>query len=321
MAEVKRKLSWPDYIYAPDQAMFVARKEIKDRAQTGAFVEWGIEPLDEYLVPLRPGELCTVIGRPGHGKTSICVHLALHAADVAAEDEWIVFATWETRVEELVCLLAVEATGCTLEDIGRGKADPVEFAASCWNEGIGYAWKNVLPFGRGAMSPEYVPSLRELDEALHGIKEKFNVRLVICDYLQRIPEWGKLTGWGKDRVAIVSANLEILKSLALRHNVTVVAPVQAGRQVDDLRGLKIPRIGDGQWTSVIEQTSDEVLAITKPGLYMAGEYVDLGDCGTEADDKLFVVKVLKRRWGRAGRSFALDFDPYKMRFASRELDF
>ena len=323
MAQMKRDLDFSNYLYAPDQAMFIARREIEHRADPRSIATWGIKTLDDYLIPMRPGELIAVMGRPGHGKTSFCVHLALHMADTLpkGQEDWTVFATWETRVEELVCLCAVEATGCTLGDIGRGMADPTEFAKACWTEETGYAWKNILPFGRGAMSPEFVPSLRELDQALQNIKAKYNVQLVIVDYLQRIPEWGKLTGWGKDRVSIVSANLEILKRMALRHDVTIVVAVQAGRQVDDIRGLKIPRIGDGQWTSVIEQTSDKVLALTKPGLYMKGEFIDLGNAGTDADDSLFVAQVLKQRWGNAGAMFPLDFDPRKMRFTSRELDF
>ena len=109
--------------------------------------------------------------------------------------------------------------------------------------------------------------------------------LIFYDYLQRIPG-----SPGKDRSLAVSENLETIKDLALRYKVPSVVGVQAKREVDTYTGLKIPAIGDGQWSSNVEQTSDKAF-----GFYLEGK-------------KLY-VRVLKQKWGPAGRTFTLDLDP------------
>ena len=93
--------------HKPDQlsAQYV---QFIESIRKGGNVDWGVPAMDTYgkIVPMRPGEVAGIIGRPGHGKSSIAAYLAKHNANkIIAEgrtnEECIVFVTYEQSVEEL----------------------------------------------------------------------------------------------------------------------------------------------------------------------------------------------------------------------------
>ncbi len=298
-----RPVDTTDFVYRPARAVRVALAEFERRAaQVG--VNWGVRPMDEYLIPMVPGDLVTVLARPGMGKTSLLLHLSRHIASRLTQNETAVYATWETLVEEYVGAAASASSGFTLEDIGRGTADlPAVRKAA-----IDLIDMGVTVLGRSMESPPgRNMTLNDVDVILHELAESGQRPVaVLLDYLQRIPNRP-----GLERGDSVTENLEQAKDLALSHRVPVVLAAQARREVDDQSGLRLPGLRDGQWTSNIEQTSDKVLAVTKPAAYMvAGSTIKQGGFKYTVDDSLLCIKPLKQRWGPANTVvWVLGFDP------------
>ena len=303
-----------DYVFLPSRAGRAAVEEFTRRAQTKLKVEWGVQTLDNYLVPMMPGDLISLVGRPGHAKTSLMIHLArqtnlmlmqLQALNRPEHDHHVVYATWETLIEEAVALSIAPHSGYSLETIGRGLASipPLQRAIGAT---VG---QRVAIFGRSMVtSNSEVPTIFMLDQALAELRQTgITPCLVLVDYLQRIPG-----DYRVERTQQVSENLERLKDLALRHRVPVVVGIQARRDVDEYKGLKFPRLNDAQWSSNIEQTSDKVLSLTRPSVYMAlGETIDVGGQQYTISNRSMGVQVVKARWGPAGQTFMLDLDPAK----------
>ncbi len=89
-------------------------------------VAFGIDSVDEVVVPFHPGDLVTFAGRPGHGKTSVLAVLARAEAKRiiargTSETEAVVYVTWEQVTEEIckigkhdeACFLCKNVSGCS----------------------------------------------------------------------------------------------------------------------------------------------------------------------------------------------------------------
>jgi replicative DNA helicase len=303
------------FVHTPARAVTQAVREFKRRQNADHRLEWGVKSVDDYLVPMMEGDLISIIGRPGHGKTSTMIYLAKQASEAChrmAEqgtgyDRITVYATWETTIEEFVALMAAQASGQTLEDIARGRADLDRLQdAAVMNIG-----NRVYIIGKSSTKPSYVPiTLTTVDYILRGLREEGKRPLLLeCDYLQRIPADDK----GKSKRESVEQNVELAKDIGLNHGCPVALGVQAGRSVDDQSGVQMPTLTDAQWSSAIEQTSDKLIGETRPAIYMEeGSDITYRDSTIEVTDNLMVLRVIKQRWGPVGRTFFLHFDPKQM---------
>jgi replicative DNA helicase len=303
----------PDFLYLPSRAARVATAEFMRRQDAPGRINWGIPAMDDYLVPELPGELITVLGRPGMCKTSCLLAKARWAAAswVKTSGGCVVYATWETLIEEAVAVLAAPLSGFTLENIGRGTLDAGQLQGVV-DAATGLLDSGLVFFGRSLESPPgRIPTLDDLEQALLDLYERnLPPRLLLIDYLQRIPTSGKQRS-DADMGARVSANLDRCKDLAIQYKVPCDVAVQARREVDDYSKLKLPTMKDGQWSSNIEQTSDKVLGFTRPILYLAeGSEIRREGLTYRVGSRTLVAKVLKQRWGPSGdKAFILDFDP------------
>lgn len=296
------------FLYMPARAGAAAMGEFKRRNSTKIKFVWGLGELDEYLTPMVQGDLVAIIGRPGHAKTSVMIHLSRQANQVLYEhgdNQYVLYATWETLVEEFVAIQRANISGTTLSQIGRGRADLDKLGSAIARTiaervaVIGKSMERIEGFKRS------MPTLHEVDEILTSMRLSGHpASIMLADYLQRIPG-----APGRDRQMTVSENLEALKDIALDQLLPVVVGVQAKREVDDYK-IKLPNLSDGQWTSNIEQTCDKVLGVSRPILYQQkGTAIEIEGNAYEVTDELFLLRVLKQRWGPAGKTFVLNLDP------------
>lgn len=295
------------YVYPPARAGKVAMQEYERRRLADVRLNWGVPVLDNYFLPMVRGDLVSIVGRPGNGKTSVLVHLARALSETlkSTDSGVVVYATWETMVEEFVAILSYPYTGYSMEQIGRGEVETERL-----EDGIAALMSSRIVIMGNSMRDDQekvsIPTLDTLEDALAELKERrYNVRAVLVDYLQRIPGHGN-----KDRSTLVSENLERLKDMAMGQKVPFVVGVQAKRDVDELRGIQMPGLNDGQWSSNIEQTSDKVIAISRPVLYMdEGKEVTVQGNQISVSWTTVLMKCLKQRWGKSGKIFCLDMDP------------
>jgi replicative DNA helicase len=306
-------------VHTPAEMMtqFVAWAE---SARDGRGVPFGVPPVDKRMIPMRPGELVTILGRPGDGKSSILSYLARQEAGrilqrKAGGRECVVYVTWEQSAEELTAFLLADAA-VSISDIAWGRADLNELRRRAVRGAEQPIWLIGHGIGRaGQQAPRMTPDV--VLAAIESMEADFQVRptLMLFDYLQLIP-----VPRATERVQQVTEVAIRIKELALRIGVPAVAAVQASREVDSKK-VKLAEMGDAQWSSAIEQTSDKVFSLWRPARSEALGATIGGESGTSytVTDTLFFLRMLKQRGDRGRWTFALYFDPACLRLAELEM--
>jgi len=316
-----------DIIFSPAEAA-TAFIDYAGQLQEAPKVTWGVKAIDEKIIPLHPGDLVSLIGRPGSAKTSLLIYMARREAmriyKAGEEGSCVIYVTWEQSVPELEAM--IEADDETkLDDIAWGRADinrlvtKVQYRASLpiWIIGLGLGSAGL---GRTEMTPEIV--FRAIDKLasgeIYGPDMKIKPTLMCFDYVQLIPpdSTGSYQKWERVYEAVNQC-----KRLAVRVGCPVLVAAQAGREVDNFKE-KIPQLGSGQMSSAIEQASDKVVGLCRPWTYGGWEIVDTAD-GREfkVTDKLLLMRIVKQRMAAPGFTFHLMFDPATFRLGEAQPNF
>lgn len=296
-------------VYTPNDIARLTLRTVEHRIENkGQGLRTNIASLDKILMPFFPGELVGVMARTSNYKTGFMQFLArqfvaqIEAA--AAENEMVVFVTWEVSVEELgfydiahmVQLDAAQVwqgdvTGEALEQIRnaamRRAAQPI------WVIGHSLARRRELR----------KLTLQSVRDALLEVETHmgFRPRAVFLDYLQEIDAIE-----GQDRRERMINNVEAAKQLARDCGCPVFMGVQAGRRVDE-RAFRLPQVGDGEETSRLEQAADKLIA-----LWLPKNNLDVGDTlpelGWPVTENLLVLGLRKQRLGKSGQVLPLYVD-------------
>jgi len=312
-----KKFDARDLVHTPAQMMseFVRWSE---QIQSEPGVQFGIPAIDRVLIPIRAGNLVSIIARPGHAKTSLLVYLARQEglrilARGKEEEECVVYTTWEQTSEELTAML-MACPGANLSDIVWGRADMDQINRMAVKGARMPVW--IIGHGisrAGLKAPRMTPDL--VLDAIESMREDFNIRptLMLFDYLQLIP-----TLRAQDRVQQVTEMPIRIKELAMRIGAPAIAGVQASREVDSQQ-IKIPEARHAQWASSIEQTSDRILSLWRPALTEgANGVVQLGEQSFQITENLLIIQMLKQRGDRGRYRWGMYFDPALMRLAELE---
>ena len=284
-------------------------------------ITFGVPAIDRVMIPMRAGDLVSIIARPGHGKSSLLAYLArTQAKRIVArgttETEAVVYVTWEQSAEELEAFFQSDGQ-YSVSDLAWGRA-PMEFVyQQAVRRGTLPVWTIGHGIGRiGAkmprMTPEAVLGAIETMQADFGVKPT----LMLFDYMQLIPIVGL-----SDRFQRVAEVPIRVKELALRIGCPAVVGVQASRDVDE-RQCKIPEMRDAQLASTIEQTSDKAFGLWRPIL------TEPPNCTLSIEgqsrvytvnERLFFIRMLKQRGDRGRYTWAMHFAPEYLRLAEIEL--
>lgn len=272
-------------------------------------LDWPVPCMNKDTLPLRPGKVATITGRPGHGKSTILGLMGkYHAQKIAdngnALDEAVVHVTWEQSVEELEAFYQADGQ-YTVSDIAWGRvpletikkrADMRQFLP-VWMIGLSVTKRHKnLP----RMTLETVLQTIELMEENYSVRPK----LLLFDYVQIIP-----VARAKDRMQQVTEVAPRVKEVAGRVGVPAFIAVQAARAVDE-RDNKVPQKRDCQWASSIEQMADTMFGIWRPSITEPkGSSVSLNGKQIPVTENLLVLKRLKQRGENAVNQWILHFDP------------
>lgn len=281
------------------------------------------EPIDKIFNPALPGELISVIGRPGNGKTSFMVRWAkeraAHLNRLREEGEnqrrEVFYITYEQAVEDLAVIVASSERNLDITRIARGTLDDDEYGDAM--KGLVNLGLMPLHFiGHSDSNREQRPKLyvSAIVDAIEDVKKTHN-RIPDCifiDYLQRIPFEHRY----ESKVVGTMETLESLKDCALILGCPVIVGVQAKREVDDRR-WQVPQMWDGQWTSNIEQASDKILTLVRPVQYKKqGE--TFKEITVEGHSQMMVT-LAKQRLGIANKYWWIYFDPAFNKLSELEL--
>lgn len=280
-----------------------------EKLQTEPGITYGCV-LDRFLIPLHPGDLMAVVARPGHGKSSWMAYMAKKTAlDIVArgaEDEVVVYVSWEQPVEEIEAFFqSGDDYSSTDMAWGRVPLDTIKRKASrrarlpIWF--VGTSLRHA-----GVRKPRlYIERVLQAIEAMH---EEYGKKpaLVLMDYLQIIP-----VEKGERRYEQVAEATFQTKELLMNIGCPGIAGVQARREVDDYAN-PIPTMADAQWSSAIEQTADKQIAVWRPvKTHDPAKHptIELGGVEYVNDERLLVIRLLKQRFERGYGTFAVRFTP------------
>lgn len=238
----------------------------------------GLPDIDKRILGMNPGELIFIAARPGMGKTSIALNIALSVAK-SSEKAVAIFSLEMAREQIVSRMLAYEGL------VNGKKLLTGNLTAEDWRR-IGDAATTI---SNTNMYVDDNPMLSVADMNA-SCRRVDNLGLVVIDYLQLMTSaGGKQKYAGESRTQVVSDISRMLKIMAKELNVPVVCLSQLSR-ASETRQDKRPQLSDLRESGSIEQDADVVI-----GLYREGYYNQ--EC--EAPNVAEAI-VLKNRKGEVG---------------------
>ena len=239
--------------------------------------------LDRRIMGLNKSDFVLVAARPGMGKTSIGLNMALAAAK--ATGKTVAIFSLEMSREQLVTrLLSAEGR------INLGNLLTGNLSADEWKR----AYHAAEAISNTDIRVNDNPSLT-VAEMNAQCRRLNNLGLIMIDYLQLMQSAGSGHNWSNEsRQQAVSDISRMLKIMAKELNVPVVCLSQLSR-ANEQRADKRPMLSDLRESGAIEQDADIVM-----GLYREGYY----NAETENPNVSEVI-VLKNRHGETGKDFLL----------------
>ena len=238
-------------------------------------ISTGLDDLDRRTTGLHAGELIIIAARPGMGKTTLALNIAVHAA-VRQGHPVAVFSLEMPEHQLVQRILASEA------QVDAQKLRTGEFSEYDWQRIDDQAAKlyqtRLYLDGSSSLTASQIASKsRRLKHRLGKLG------MIVIDYLQLMeaPEMGRNSSRAED-VAIMSRSL---KQLAKELSVPVVALAQLSRDVEK-KGRK-PMLSDLRESGAIEQDADVVIFIHR-------------DEGDGLDEKPTELVIGKQRSGPVG---------------------
>lgn len=252
----------------------------------------GLPDIDRSILGLNKGELILIAARPGMGKSSIAMNMALHVAKNSGKT--VAVFNLEMSREQLVNRLLAGEGLIPAQNLLTGQLSPDE-----WKR-VGSAAQSLYATD---MRIDDNPSLTVADMSAQ-CRRLNNLGLVVIDYLQLMQSAGGRSYSSENRQQVVSDISRMLKIMAKELNVPVICLSQLSRNCET-RPNKRPVLSDLRESGAIEQDADVVI-----GLYRDGYY------NKEAQNpNIAEAIILKNRKGQTG-TINLTWLPEYTTFAS-----
>ena len=215
----------------------------------------GFSRLDKMTAGMHPGDLIIVAGRPGMGKTSFALNVALNACQ-ARGAPCVVFSLEMPKgqlANRLLCSEArVDAGKLRTGYLGREDWPRLTAAAGTLSE---------LPLW---LDDTPGITLMELRAKTRRLKTEHGLGLIVIDYLQ-LMRAGVRTDSREQEISDISRSL---KGLAKELELPVIALSQLNRSVETRAGKdKRPQLSDLRESGAIEQDADTIMLIYRDEVY------------------------------------------------------
>ena len=238
----------------------------------------GLPDVDMAISGLNKSDLILLAARPGMGKTSMALNIALHVGKTSGKTV-AVFSLEMAREQLTTRLLAGEGL------VDSQKLLTGKLSADEWRR-VGAAATTISATD---IRIDDNPSLSVADMNAQ-CRRIPNLGLVVIDYLQLMQSAGSGHGWSNEsRTQAVSDMSRMLKIMAKELNVPVICLSQLSR-ANESRQNKRPMLSDLRESGAIEQDADIVLALYRDGYYNK-------EC---ENPNLAEAIILKNRHGETG---------------------
>ncbi len=272
---------------------------LAELAQSGSDISGistGLRDLDKFISGLNKSDLMLLAARPGMGKTSLALNIALNVAKKYPK-RTVAFFSLEMSKQQLVTRLISNESFVDNKKLTTGKLNDED-----WSK-VGIA---TSALSQTDLRVDDNPSITvaEISAKLRRIDD---LALVIIDYLQLMTGSGNKSGnGGENRQQVVSDISRSLKIMAKDLNVPVLCLSQLSR-ANESRQDKRPMLSDLRESGAIEQDADEVMFIYREDYYNKDtEKQNVAEC-----------IIAKNRHGDTG-TVELQWLPQFTTFADRE---
>ena len=255
----------------------------------------GLHDLDHKINGLNKSDLLLIAARPGMGKTSLALNIALDVAKKSAKT--VAFFSLEMSREQLAMRLLSNESFVDNQKLLTGRLTEED-----WTK-IGIA-SSALSQTDIRVDDNPSISVAEMNAKCRRLD---NLGLVLIDYLQLMTSAGNgQTSNNANRVQVVSDISRALKIMAKELNVPVICLSQLSR-ANESRTDKRPMLSDLRESGAIEQDADEVLFIYRDDYYHPDT----------PEKNVAEIIVAKNRHGETG-TVKLQWLPQFTTFADRE---
>jgi len=213
----------------------------------------GLADLDKLLGGLQRSDMVVMAGRPGMGKTSLALSVALQAA--RRWQKRVALFSLEMSDEQLVQRLVSAETGIDSQRLRLGNIKADEWTTF---------YQAIRLLSETSIFIDDTPAISalELRAKSRRLHAEHGLDLIIVDYLQ-LMRGGSRNENRQQEISFISRSI---KALARELNVPVLALSQLSRQVES-RHDKRPMLADLRESGSIEQDADVVLFIYRDEIY------------------------------------------------------
>ena len=214
----------------------------------------GLMDLDRKINGLNKSHLILIAARPGMGKTSLALNVALNAAKKSGKT--IAFFSLEMSREQLGMRLMSNESFVDNQKLVTGRLSEDEWAK------IGLA-SSALSQTDIRVDDNPTITVAEINAKCRRLD---NLALVVVDYLQLMTSSGERSSSNENRQQIVSDISRALKIMAKELNVPVICLSQLSR-ANESRQDKRPMLSDLRESGAIEQDADIVMFLYRDDYY------------------------------------------------------
>ena len=237
----------------------------------------GMRDLDKTIGGLNKSDLLLIAARPGMGKTSIALNIALNVAKKT--DKTVAIFSLEMSREQMALRLISGESFVDNKKLTTGRLSEEDWVR------VGMA-SSALTATDIRIDDNPTITVATMNAKCRRLE---NLGLVVIDYLQLMTDSGYGGNRGDNRVTVVSEISRALKVMAKELNVPVVCLSQLSRGPES-RPDKRPMLSDLRESGAIEQDADSVLFIYRDEMY-----------NPDTEDKnIAELIVAKNRHGETG---------------------
>lgn len=275
------------------------------RGSSIAGISSGYHMLDDLCSGFKPGDMIVLAGRPGMGKTSFALNMAV---EIARNGQNVLFFSLEMPANQIISRIIATECSVSAKRFNTGSLEKEE---------INRLWATIdsvgkLPIYIDDTSKLTVSDLRsrakKLDAELKKSQSKDRngpnrLDCIFVDYLQLMSS----NVYKDDRVRQVEDISRNIKLFAKDLGIPIVALAQLNRKVEERSTNKIPMLSDLKDSGAIEQDADLVMFIHREDVYKK-----------ESENKNIAdIYVQKNRHGQQGH-VKLRFIPQYTKFGSMD---
>jgi len=273
-------------------------KQISDAAKADTGIpglHTGFQDLDRIIMGLNKADLILIASRPGMGKTSIALNMALHVARKSGKQ--VAVFSLEMSREQLAMRLLSASAFIDGKRLHTGRLNDTE-----WHRLAESA--KLISEADLLINDDASLTVTEMNAQCRRLT---NLGLVVIDYMQLMSAATNDRGYrGENRVQIVTEISRTMKVMAKELNVPIVCLSQLNRDNEKrAKNDRRPQLSDLRESGSIEQDADIVM-----GLYRDDYYNEDSETPNIAE-----VIILKNRRGETG-TVQLRWDPEFTNFSS-----